>query len=220
MFMKFFLKAFLLALPCFVRAATLNQILPDPYPQVYENAIVLPFNSHGWYANAVVLEKLIKANDVKNIIEVGSWLGTSTRHMAKLIPDDGKVFAVDHWQGSVEHFQMHQVKDWIPTLYNQFLSNVIHEKLTNKIIPVRMDSLTAAAKLKKLDIQIDLIYIDAAHDFESVYKDLVAWYPYVWRGIFCGDDWHIGDVQNAVKRFASEHDLKVFSEGNFWMLLD
>ena len=81
--------------PCF--GASINDVLPDPYPEVYEHVAVLPYNDHGWYPHGPRFEYLIRKHNVKNVLEVGSWLGSSTRHLATLIPEDGKVFAVDHW---------------------------------------------------------------------------------------------------------------------------
>ncbi len=109
-----------------------RNLLPDPYPQVYETIDLLPFNAHGWYPHSEIFEKIFQEREIKNIIEVGSWLGCSTRHFAQLIPEDGKVFAIDHWLGSKEHFIMDEVKDWIPVLYQQFLSNVIHTRSQTK----------------------------------------------------------------------------------------
>src|SRR6266852_6085497 len=87
-----------------------QQELPEPYNQVE----ILPFHSHGFYSNAQQLEALIRMYNVKTIIEVGCWLGTSTRHMASLLPASGKVYAVDHWKGSAEH-QPGQTY-WLPIL--------------------------------------------------------------------------------------------------------
>lgn len=187
-------------------------------PEPYRNAEVLPFASHGWYYNGPQLEELILTNKVKTVIEIGCWLGTSTRHMASNLPKGGRLYAVDHWKGSGEH-QPGQPY-WIPEvskLYEYFLSNVIHAGLTDKIIPVRMDSLEAA---KELTVKADLVYIDASHDTPSVYADMLAWYPHVRKGgIFCGDDWTFASVQLAVNAFAAQHDLKVKASGNFWQLI-
>lgn len=188
--------------------------LPEPYKSVE----LLPPYYHGFYSNSWQLEFLIKIHEVKTIIEVGSWLGASTMHMASLIPDDGKVYAVDHWKGSIEHQPGQQ--NWIPQLsylYDQFLSNVVHAGLANKIIPYRMDSLSAAKILNF--VHADLIYIDASHDTESVYADLRAWYPYVKEhGIFCGDDWRATSVQEAINRFANEEELRIAALENFWYI--
>ena len=159
--------------------------LPEPYKSVQ----LLDFNGHGFFGNAEPMKNLILKNNVKVAVEVGCWLGSMTRHMAGLVPEDGLVYAVDHWLGSEEH-QPGQVFSvpFLPILYEQFLSNMIHAGLARKIIPVRMNSVDAAKHLA--NVAPDLIYIDASHDYDSVYADLQAWYPLVkGRGILCGDDW-------------------------------
>ncbi len=193
-----------------------QQDLPEPYNQIE----LMPFNSHGFYTNGPQIEFLIRTYNIKTIVEVGCWLGTSTRHMASLIPPSGRVYAVDHWKGSAEH-QPGQTY-WIPQLpqlYEQFCSNVIHAGLTDKIEPVRMDSLEAVKQLSH--VKPDLIYIDASHDALSVYKDLQAWYPLVQgHGILCGDDWGQTGVQTAVKEFAAQRGLRIEASGFFWRLIE
>ncbi len=200
-------------------AASLNEVLPDAYPGIYKRMSVLPFNDHGWYLWKDIFAKLLADHKIKVVIEVGSWLGASTRDIARQLPEGGKLYAVDHWQGSPEMFRHEDERKLLPTLYQQFLSNVIHAGLTDKIVPVRMPSLEAAEKLKLANIVPDLIYIDGAHDFDSVYKDLVAWYAYVQGDcIFCGDDFTCPDVRDAVKKFAQERNLKLEPQGGFWMM--
>lgn len=198
---------------------SLQENLSEPYKSVK----LLPFNGQGWFLNATELEALIKTNQVKVVIEVGSWLGNSTRCIASAVPIGGKVYAVDHWLGSVEN----QPGEWayvpvLPVLYEQFLSNVIHAELTDKIVPIRMSSKVAAQYLQSLNEPIvpDLIYLDASHDTQSVYEDLIAWYPYVRdHGTICGDDWIWPSVQAAVNTFSSEQGLKIEASGNFWYLM-
>jgi predicted O-methyltransferase YrrM len=153
------------------------------------------------------------------VIEVGCWFGFSTRHLATLLPPGGVVYAVDHWTGSLENQEgAHAWTPKLPYLYEQFLSNVIHENLTDKIIPVRMNSLEASRYLK--GTKPDLIYIDASHDYESVYADLAAWYPLVkGHGFMCGDDYLDGEmltIKWAVDQFALDHGLTVKNHGSFW----
>jgi len=196
----------------------LNEILPDPYPEVYDIE-VLPVLNHGWYYNQESIENLVKKHNVRNIVEVGSWLGNSTMHFAKIIPVEGVVFAVDHWKGSEEHEKNPDWKVLLPTLFQQFLSNVIHENLEHKIIPVRMDSVTAASKLKNLDCTIDLVYLDGDHKTASIYADLVAWYPYIeGHGVICGDDWTWETIRAGVTKFAKERNLKIVAGKVFWYL--
>lgn len=198
--------------------------------QAQKNALSTPYNSlehvlkfddHGWYANAEWIAKLFVHNSIRTVIEVGSWLGKSTRHIAQLLPTDGKIYAVDTWLGSVEHQLVEtNVLSKLSTLYEQFLSNIIHAQLTHKVKPVRMSSLEAAESLKSLVGKVDLIYIDAAHDAESVLQDLQAWYPYIMnkKGILCGDDWGWESVRAAVIMFAQKYNMTVCGDKNFWFL--
>lgn len=186
--------------------------LPHPYNEIEP----LPQNLQGWYSNSVPMETLIRIHRVKTVIEVGSWLGLSTSHIAKTLPDDGVVYAVDHWLGSSE---IDPKAMNYPDLYRQFLSNMIHQNLTHKVIPVKLPSVEASVSLK---VKPDLIYIDGAHDFVSVFVDLALWYPLIKEGgILCGDDYGWGSehnfpVKRAVDLFAKENNLVVRSDGWFW----
>lgn len=200
-----------LAAPSRIKAEDLSH-LPEPYCHVN----LMPYNPDGWYQNSDPIQSLIEIHHVKSILEVGSWFGLSTRHMASLLPSDGKVYAVDTWLGSPNEIHDPEI---LRTLYDQFLSNVIHSHLTDKIIPHRMDSLDAANTLPYV---VDMIYLDATHEYEAVLSDLKAWFPHVKSGgIFCGDDWAWGDrgVERAVIDFATENSLTYSTNGWFWQII-
>lgn len=197
------------------------QSVPSPYSEL---ETILPYHLHGWYTNQREIEEVFSKHSPKVVVELGSWLGASTCHMGDLLHGKGKLFAVDHWLGSREHQRLERtdVVSLLPTLYEQFLSNVMHRGLTSTIIPWRMTTEQAADKMRDAKIPIDLIYLDASHDENSVYEDLSNWYPLVKRkGIICGDDWSWGNgypVRKAVERFAKEKKLKVHvSNNNFWL---
>ena len=217
--MNFFIYIFLV--PYFSLFAHQQEDLPEPY----QSLELLPFDPHGWFENQKPMEQAINNNYVKVVIEVGSWLGKSTRYIASLLPLEGKVYAVDHWKGSAEN--QSGETGWhraLPYLYQQFLSNIIHAGLANKIIPIKMASVEAANVLchPPYNVTADLIYIDASHDTDSVYADLCAWYPYVQgHGILCGDDWESSpNVRTAVTRFAIERGLKIETSLYFWRLVE
>ncbi len=193
------------------------QSLPQPYSDLKE---ILPFNGHGWYSNPLWIELLMRINPVKTVIEVGSWLGLSTRHIACLLQPGGKLYAVDTWQGSQENHENKEQAAMIPTLYDQFLSNMIHAGMTHIVVPMRMTSLEASKILLSEIKQVDLVYIDAAHDTDSVLKDLHAYWPFVKNngGILCGDDWWHDPVKVAVKIFAQIYGLTIYADDNFWFV--
>jgi hypothetical protein len=164
------------------------------------------------------------------VIEIGSWVGGgSTRYIGSVLKrynrlsgatqnQKATLYAVDTWLGSLEHQPGQSAYDPIlPQLYEQFLSNMIHWRLTDVVVPCRMTSLEAA---RTLDVHPDLIYIDGDHSTAAVYADLNAWYPVVkGHGILCGDDWLWDSVRAAVEKFAAENNLHLYSAGNFWRLI-
>jgi len=183
--------------------------IPEPYCHIKD----LPFDPHGWFSNSEELARQITSLRPKVIIEIGAWLGSSTRFMADLLPKGGKLYAIDTWKGSVNE-PIHLQDPRMPYLYQLFLSNVKHAGLTEKIIPVRMESIEAS---HALSIQADLIYIDASHDTASVLADILAWYPHLNEGgILCGDDWTWDSVRTAVKQGAAQLEKKIHTYGNFW----
>lgn len=198
----------------FVSILCLNGFLFGDISEPYRSINDLPFDGQGWFSNAEQMENLIAAKSPRTVIEVGSWLGTSTRFIAsRLQQSGGLLYAVDTWKGSPNE-SIHLQDPRLPFLFQLFLSNVKHAGLTEVIIPVRMNSLEAAAAL---NVKADLIYIDASHDAPSVIEDILHWYPHLTlNGVMCGDDWNWQGVQEAVIHCASLLNVKVNASGNFW----
>lgn len=186
----------------------------------YDTVNLLPAFDFGYYTNAFDIEKLFSQNDIKVVVEVGSWLGGgSTKHFAQLLQNkNGSLYAVDTWLGSSSQ-QLGNVhyQPQLHCAYDQFLSNMIHWGFQHIVIPFRMTSLEASEYLKSL--KSDLVYIDAEHTTEAVLQDLKAWYPFVCEsGILCGDDWTWPTVREAVEQFACDEGLLIENSYNFWRL--
>jgi predicted O-methyltransferase YrrM len=184
--------------------------LPSPYNEVQ----LKEFNGFGWFPkniNKASLKKIINAIKPTIIVELGSYFGKSARFLAKNIDETGIVYAVDIWPNI--------------DIYHQFLSNIIHRNLTDKITPLRMDSSIALDYFKEKNIKFDLIYIDANHHYKPTLKHLEDYYPLLKEGgIMCGDDyvWNkkIG-VKQAVDKFASDNNLQLKVVKNiFWYYLN
>jgi hypothetical protein len=184
--------------------------LPEPYSSLTK---VMPLRMHGWFMNATQLKKFIEQDRPKVVVELGSWMGVSTIYMAnELRPYGGKLYAVDTWLGSVEHHR--EFSGMLPYLYEQFLSNCIHNKVTDIIIPVRMTTMQAA---KELNVVPDLVYVDASHEEEDVYNDIKHWYAKLpVGGRMCGDDWSWPSVVRALKRISAELGVEIHAGANFW----
>lgn len=163
-------------------------------------------NLEGWTHFAPFYFDVVKqAKENSHFVEVGSWKGKSASLMGVEIINSGKKIkfdCVDTWNGSEEHldpnnwaFEPNLSKpDW---LYNLFLENT--KPIKEYINPIRLPSLDAC-KLYE-DKSLDFVFIDAAHDYENVCKDIDAWLPKIKKGgILAGDDIQSGnDIERAVK---------------------
>jgi cyclopropane fatty-acyl-phospholipid synthase-like methyltransferase len=107
-----------------------------------------------------------KFHDTKELtlLEIGSFKGESSEMFAQEFKE---VTCVDSWIGkSVEMF----LKTCTPTDIENEFDRVV-EKYKN-IIKIKGDSIEIS---KILDKTFDVVYIDAAHDYVSVKKDIEVW---------------------------------------------
>jgi hypothetical protein len=179
-----------------------------------------PDDLQGWSSDDPILEDAIRILRPARICEVGSWKGRSAINMARLVKTlalDTEIVCVDTWLGSPEHW-LKQEPEWysslrirngMPQLYNTFLANIIRAGVTDVVTPFPMTSENAAMVFMKLGIKFDIIYIDAAHEYGSVKRDIVAYYDLLQNdGLLIGDDFIVWpEVTRAAKEFAREHRL-------------
>lgn len=192
--------------------STLFSLNADSLPEPYASIVEIPFDDHGWFGNQPQLDAVFR-EDIKVVIEIGSWLGKSTRYFAEKVGTDGKVYAIDTWLGSDEEKE-HQVDPRLKKLYQLFLSNIKQSGFANRVVPFRMKSQEAAIAL---NVKGDLIYIDGAHDYKSVYEDILAWKDHLNEGgVLCGDDWEWKSVRDAVRAASKKLGRGFHHERNFW----
>ena len=169
------------------------------YPELYTYIVnKFPTNSH--------------------FVEVGTWKGMSAAYMAVEIINSGKNIKFD----CVDTWDFVPLQTEIPlhmfdNLYEVFLKNI--EPVKHQINPVKALSWDGAAFYK--DNSLDFVFIDAAHDYESVKKDINAWYPKVKKeGIIGGHDYTwCDDVRRAVNEFFKNKTIYE-SEGCWFVLLN
>lgn len=198
---------------------------------IYENVELLPFNPEANNINRVMNDVFgsFSGKDV-TIIEVGSWKGSSAIEMANFFLNKGitpTIFCIDTFGGSTfhreheSHFKSLKCKNGFPTLYQQFLSNIIQAKLQDYIIPIPHTSLDAFRYIKKLGIVCDFCYIDACHEFEEVYQDVKNYYKLVKNGgTLLGDDFDDGwpGVTNAVGQFSRDENIPYYVNSAEWVI--
>lgn len=157
---------------------------------------------HGWCNFETLYEEMVsKGQDNDHFVEVGSWKGKSASYMCVEIINSGKKIkfdCIDTWQGSEENkkggdFQDDDVING--TLFETFTKNM--KPVEGSYTPIRLPSLEAC-KLYS-DKSLDFVFIDAAHDYENVKKDILAWLPKVKIGKFlAGHDYNGKEVAQAV----------------------
>src|SRR5712692_8403897 len=95
----------------------------------------------GWMSESELRWLSEQAQKYKTIVEVGSWMGRTTRALAD--NTEGTVVAVDTWEGSQENQEF--LKDKPPNyLFQTFSKNLGDHLKTGKVSPVHATSLSAA----------------------------------------------------------------------------
>lgn len=151
-----------------------------------------------------------------HFVEVGTWKGRSACYMAVEIINSGKRIkfdCVDTW--AFVPTQKDLTFDLYGDLYTTFLKNI--NPVKEYVTPVRAVSWEAANYYA--DKSLDFVFIDAAHDYESVSKDIAAWYPKIKDGgALGGHDYnpHAG-VFNAVNDFFKDKH-EVTKKGPCWFV--
>jgi len=160
-----------------------------------------------------------QASTRNRIAELGSWQGHSMLAMADSMPTDGIAYAVDMWRDTQDMAPYNdRCKDDPEFLANSFRNNIGPELIdSGRVRPVRMSTVTGANFLRERGVKLDMIFIDAAHDYASVKADILAWQPLLEpNGLLCGHDyWHQGVVQ-AVSELLPMH-IKA-GAGSIWMV--
>lgn len=135
-----------------------------------------------------------------HFVEIGTWKGMSAAYMAVEIINSGKNIkfdCVDTWDFVPSQTEIPE--DQFENLYETFLNNI--EPVKHQIKPVKALSWDGADHYA--DESLDFIFIDAAHDYESVKKDINAWFPKLKNGgVIAGHDYTwCDDVKKAVHEF-------------------
>ena len=171
----------------------------------------------GWFNSPDVYFAMVNMYNNGIFVEVGSWKGQSSVFMAGLIANYNKnikFYCVDTWEGSEEHKSEDSIVN--KTLFDIFKKNT--EEYSEYINPIKKKSIEASQMF--CDMCLDFVYIDAAHDYENVKNDILAWYPKVKiGGTIAGDDYHPSwpGVTQAVNEWAFKDNKNVMTNGVSWV---
>jgi len=132
--------------------------------------------------NSEILVYLINLFNCKKIAEIGVSRGLTSLYVLKNCSHIETYFMID------------------PN--SEALDNTIL-KIFNKAIFLKEYSNKAVKNFD--DFSLDLVYIDAQHDYEAVKEDINLWYPKVKQnGILCGHDYTLSEPCCGVIKAVNE----------------
>ncbi len=181
-------------------------------------------NIHGWFDYEKLFQTAIQ-NCPENgkIVELGCWKGKSSSYLIVEAYNSTKnveLNFVDTWAGSPEHLDpsLGTYEEGLATdpdfVYKVFLNNINKTSYPKKIH--RMHTFQASKMFE--DNSIDFLYIDTAHEFKHVEKEISLWYPKVkCGGNIAGHDIFYPGVMRAVKDFSRKYDIEIKKINSSWI---
>nr|MBC8284219.1 class I SAM-dependent methyltransferase [Nitrospinota bacterium] len=130
-------------------------------------------NIEGWFTFPHLYSKAVESSiGDSHFVEVGCWKGQSSAYMAVEIINSGKKIkfdVVDTFKGSIEHIDENSPA-FEPILKSEGTIRGVFEE---NIKPVKsniniLEMASQEASLLYEDTSLDFVFIDAAHDYESV----------------------------------------------------
>jgi len=179
-------------------------------------------NDFAKLASRYQIHNLLSQTNVKKICEVGVDHGWNLTNLCKCKPD--LAVAIDIWSEN-SYYEFYN-EEFHERNYREIIRRCLEENRC--ILPIRLDSLKAVQIFP--DFYFDFIYIDAAHDYESIKNNLQAYWPKLASGRFiAGHDYMTGTrsinaeklrikgdpitlefgVKKAVDEFAGENNLDI-----------
>lgn len=145
--------------------------------------------------------------DNAHFVEVGSWKGRSACYLAVEIINAKKKIKVD----CVDLFEYSDIQTDIEPeeyqdIYGQFLKNT--EPVKHIVKPIKGESHIVSTSYAPKSL--DFVFIDAAHDYDNVLRDIISWYGKVKNGgVIAGHDYENAlAVKQAVDDFFGEKKIK------------
>lgn len=127
-----------------------------------------------------VIAQIMGAAGYRSMVEVGCKEGRTTGFILKNVPESS-VIAIDPWRpmpgrtgDGAETYE-----DWdFAKIEAQFKENTAGAG--DRLGMLRMTSLEALEHVP--DLSVDLVFVDAGHDYENALADIAAWWQKVRRG--------------------------------------
>lgn len=147
------------------------------------------------------------------MVEVGSFQGVSTMLFSLFVK---KIYSIDSYDYVVPPTGR------IPSHDQLFVDAektfIERTKDISNIIKIRKPSLEAAKDFE--DRSLDLVYIDAEHDYNSIKSDVRAWRSKLKsRGILAGHDWYLPHVQTILMEEGLLNVLTLYPDSSWSVII-
>jgi predicted O-methyltransferase YrrM len=136
---------------------------------------------------------------LKTGVEVGVARGQNIKHILENCPHIQKLYGVDSYSSNswdMNHININKEFGSFQGLFQEV--ELMLSQFGNRVQLIRK-SLSDAAK-DFLDESLDFLFLDANHEFATVYSDISSWFPKIRKGgIFMGHDWDHDNFPGTTK---------------------
>lgn len=167
-----------------------------------------------WFTYPNLYKEMVERFDNAHFVEVGCWKGRSVCYLGVEIINSHKNIKVD----CVDIFEYSDMQSDIDVskyenIYGELLKNI--KPVRQVVNPIKGESCIVSTYYDNKSL--DFVFIDAAHDYDNVYKDISYWYPKVKdTGVIAGHDYDSSvGVKKAVNEFFGEINVK--KQENCWI---
>ena len=161
-----------------------------------------------WFStnHEIVFNKLLHRRTDGVYLELGSWTGAgSTEHVTKTFKNMSLI-CVDTFEGSPENHKDSKQKVIANNLWQHFCCNRWDER--DRIWPMKGKTIECMTALAQHKVFPDFVYIDAAHDVESVFADLQTALNLFPNAIILGDDYTAPNQDHCQVYLAIDRAIK------------
>ncbi len=159
----------------------------------------------GWMSQTELEWLYGRAALMNEVAEVGAFKGRTTTALAEACR--GMVYAIDHWEGDDDG--------------NKVLRGIYDKENVEAVFDENMKPYANVVKIRKPSVEatkvvkgeVDMVFIDGEHTYESVKADIEAWLP-ITRRLLCGHDY--SNEWPGVVRAVTEAFGSVNVVGSIW----
>ncbi len=151
----------------------------------------------GWMSEEELFWLAWQAQQHKLIVEIGCYLGRSTRALADHC--SGTVIAIDDFAGPRDTNEKYDST----ALLSKYLENVPNSNVV---------TLMSDHECMSCNIYPDMVFIDGSHEYKDVKRDIERWLLFLQDGgLLCGHDYDENwpGVTDAVNELLGEHVHRV-----------